>query len=329
MSRPWRLLALAVLLLAAAAVVIAALRPAPTPPPVAQIPTSGASATIGDQVWVWVGTGQCPALSGDTTSTIEHYDGSAWTSAAVPLAQVDAITFSDARHGLATGLAPDCHHEVIATTDAGVTWQPISAPALADVSAPGLTVWGIEATNGPRAVQRLRWRSDALVSAPGGRPTNPCNTRAGPPTQVAGVDDRTAMLVCQNVGIDERQVDRTASSGEAWQTVVDQRPETGFDGSGVTVTQLVAYGPRDAWALFADPQGECPEGQVRQSTDGGLSWDRLPCPSESVDVSEVFDVSYSSPTNAVMVGLRHDVPTVFVTSDGGQVWRPAASQPTW
>jgi len=340
-------IAVALLALLAVGLVLLALRPKAPPqaPPV--IPTAGAVAMQGHEVWVWTGPAQCPgtlgsgssAASSDTSSSpsaagggssIAHYDGTTWTSTAVPLAVVSTLTFSGTHLGVAVGRLPDCHHEILVTTDGGATWAPVSGvPALADASLSGHTLWGVTTTSGQHAVRRYQLADDGTVSLAGpGRPTNPCTTGAGPPSQVAAPASATALLLCQNLGIDERQVDRTRTAGVSWEIVVDQRPQTGFDGAGVDVTQLSAVGQRNVWALFVDPQGECHEGQVRHSRNGGLSWTRLTCPSQTAAVDQVYGLDFASRTVGALVGLDGDRGTVLVTVDSGQTWHAIATPPT-
>jgi len=334
-------IAVAVLAVVAVGLAFLALRPTTPPQAPALIASAGAIATQGSDIWTWTGGGQCagqdataasagPSPTGTADgSAIAHYDGSSWTAVAVPLAVVASITFSGTKVGVATGLLPDCHHEVLVTTDGGAAWHPADAlPALADVSLSGRTLWAVGTASGRHAVQRYLVAPDGTPSpARITQPTNPCNTRDGPPSQVAAPDPQTALLLCQNQGIDERHVDRTESAGLVWQVVVDQRPQTGFDGSGVSVDQLAAVGARHAWALFVDPQGECPEGQIRHSVDAGLTWTRLTCPAQTAAVDTVYGIDFSARNRGALVGLSKGQPTVLVTDDGGQSWRAITAPP--
>jgi hypothetical protein len=59
---------------------------------------------------------------------------------------------------------------------------------------------------------------------------------------------------------------------------------------------------------------------VRYSDSEGASFEALPCPSDSIDVDEVLDVSFTSDTDGVLLGLRNRQPMMATTTDGGNSW---------
>ncbi len=318
MSRRRGGIVVAVLVVLAVGLVALALRPRSVPQAPKLIPTAGAIAMSGQHIWAWTGPDQC---SGAPASSIEHFNGSAWTSHPVPLAVVEALTFSGPRFGVAIGQLPDCRPQTLLTPDGGSTWQVLTnAVPLADGWLTGLTLWGVATQPGEHAIRRYQL-SPIGASREGVQPTNPCASGIGAPTQIAAPASDTALLLCQTPQLDERQVDRTQSAGARWEIVVDQRPQTGFDGSGVDVVQLATVGARHAWALFVDSTGECPEGQVRRSVDGGLTWVRLTCPSQTASLNVAFSLDFATTRAGALIGLASDQPTVLLTHDGGQSWQ--------
>jgi hypothetical protein len=373
-ARGWSLAVLVGLIVVALVVTLLALRPASPPAAPPLLASTAAVATEGDQVWVWYGVTACrsgststPAAAASAAVSIAHYDGHQWQTAQTPLASVTSLTFSSTRRGVATGPLTDCSPGTITTTDGGATWDAAASDTGASTSAPGTstpststpststldvslagpTLWTVAGSGRARVGRSLLSASGQLSDQQMTQPTDPCRDAGSPPSLVAAVSATTALLLCQNVGADERHVLRTTSSGLAWEVLVDQRPQTGFDGSGVSVIGLSAAGPQLAWALFADPQGECPEGQLRRSDDGGLTWTRLPCPNQSAPVDNVLAMDFGSITQGstaqgsttrgsttrgstaqgVLVGMSGARPTVLVSTDGGQEWRAIAPPP--
>jgi hypothetical protein len=357
-ARSWSLAVLVGLIGVAVVVTLLALRRSSPPAAPPLLASTAAVATKGDQVWLWYGVTACrsgsiststgassaagaPAAtaaasaSASASASIAHYDGHAWQVTQTPLASVSSLTFSSTRRGVATGPLTDCTPGTITTTDGGATWtaapsDPAGSAASAstlDASLAGPTLWSVASSGHARVGRALLTATGQLRSEQMTQPTDPCRDEGSPPSLVAAVSASTALLLCQNVGVDERHVLRTTSAGLAWEVLVDQRPQTGFDGSGVSVIALSAAGPRLAWALFADPQGECPEGQVRRSDDGGLTWTRLPCPNQSASVDNVLAMDFGSVARGVLVGMDGAHPTVLLSTDGGQQWQAIAPPP--
>jgi hypothetical protein len=301
------------------ALVVMALRP-PTieRPPVAPFEI-GAVAASGDTVWRWVGPTNCNA-DADVVQLERSVDGGPWVTSAIPLSNIYGLSFADDQHGVATGTTATCTRGVAVTSNGGRTWRAWKDnPVLLDAWYTGSTIWGVERVIGTPQLgayhvdPRLRVRPDSSVT-----PSRPCSASDGVPDQVAFWSSDRGLLLCQNTVISSLLVARTANAARSFEALADDRPQFGLDGSE-GITELDVAGSDQAWALF-EPGGACGEGQLRESDSQGATFTRLPCASKSIDVDEVLDVSFTSDTDGVLLGLLDRAPVMATTSDGGKTW---------
>jgi photosystem II stability/assembly factor-like uncharacterized protein len=317
--------AVGVMALVATALVVLALRPAAdVRPPVAPLEI-GAVAAGGDVVWRWVGPENCNA-DADVVQLERSQGGGAWTTSAIPLANVYSLSFANTQDGVATGTTSTCSRGVAVTSDGGRTWKSSTDnPVLLDAWYQGTTIWGVERTVGQptlaayRPDPRLRLRP-----VPGVEPIQPCAASDGVPDQIAFWTDTKGLLLCQNTVIGNRLLARTTNGGASFEALADDRPALGLDGSE-SITDLDVAGETNAWVVF-EPGGGCPEGQVRASDSEGAVFERLTCPSKSERLQEVLDVAFTSPQDGVMLALRDREALMLTTSDGGRTWKAVAEK---
>jgi hypothetical protein len=308
--------ALVVLLAVVTGVVVVLALRAPTPPASSgssSPPLGGTIAVHGADAWRWVGPKECnPAAD---AVPLERLTADGWVGSDVPLANVTRMSFSDRRHGIALGTTSTCALGVALTEDGGVTWAVDAAnPALLDAWYVGRTVWGITRQAGPTRLARYSVAGAALEEAAG--TTSVCDAVDGVPTLTAFVDDRQGLLLCEQTAVTGRLLARTFNGGEAWERLTDARPLTGLDGPGpVLDLDVTGAAGEDVWTLF--PSRVCPQGELRRSTNGGGSFERLPCPDQ---VDQVLGVGFSSAENGLLLGVVDDQPVVLATTDGGTSW---------
>ena len=309
-----------IVMLAVVTVLLVALALRPVEPPASSPSLEiGALAASGDTVWRWVGPSDCNADA--LALPLERSEGGgAWRPAPIPLANVYALSFTDASRGVATGTTSACSRGVALTNDGGKTWaNREDNPVLLDAWYEGNRIWGIEQTIGEPQISVYRVDADLrLVPVPGAKPDQPCDAADGEPQHLAFWNDTTGLLLCQNAVTGSRLLARTTNAGEVFERLTDDRPELGLDGAE-TVLDLDVTGTRTAYVLFG-PGGECSEGQLRESENEGASFRRLDCPSASVEVDRVLDVGFTSQQDAVLLGLRNREPVLLASSDGGDTW---------
>lgn len=307
------------LALATTLLVVMALRPATTEPlPVAPYEI-GAVAASGSSVWRWVGPTNCNA-DADVLPLERSVDGGEWVGSPVPLANVYGISFADELDGVATGTTRTCARGVAVTNDGGRNWKSSKDnPVLLDAWYVGKTIWGVERVIGQpvlgayRVDNRRRVQPIKTI-----KPIQPCDAADGVPDQIAFWNTTTGLLYCENDVVGARLIARTTNEGANFERLADNRPSTGLDGGGSVVDVDVA-GDETVWLQFT-AGGDCNEGGLRISDSQGAVFDRLPCASESVTVTEVLDAAFSSPTDGVMLALVNREPALFVTDDGGTTW---------
>lgn len=312
-------LAVVVLGLVTAAVVVLALRPVEAPVTTSVSLETGAVAASEDSVWRWVGPPDC-GDDADAVPVERSEAGSPWRPSPVPLANVDGLSFGSPSSGIATGTTSQCSRGVALTSDGGATWTyHEDNPVLLDAWYVGDRVWGVERVIGESRISVYRVDEQLrLRPVPGTNPTQPCRAGDGGPTHVSFWDDTTGLVLCQNAVVGARLLARTTNAGESFERLTDDRPELGFDGPE-PVLDLDVVGTTTVTALFG-PGAECREGQLRTSTSGGASFRRMPCPSDSVEVDTALDVAFTSPRDAVLLGLRDRQPVLLASSDGGKTW---------
>jgi photosystem II stability/assembly factor-like uncharacterized protein len=317
--------AVGVMALVATALVVMALRPAASPrPPVAPL-EMGAVATADGTIWRWVGPEDCNA-DADVVQLERSQGGGAWTTSAIPLANVYSLSFANAQDGVATGTTSTCSRGVSVTRDGGRTWKTRQDyPVLLDAWYQGTTIWGVERTVGQPTIAAYRVDPQMrLRPVPGVRPIQPCAASDGVPDQIAFWTDTNGLLLCQNTVIGNRLLARTTNGGASFEALADDRPQSGLDGSE-SITDLDVAGQTNAWVVF-EPGAGCPEGQVRASDSQGAVFERLTCPSKSVRMQEVLDVAFTSPQDGVMLALRDQQALMLSTSDGGRTWKALPGQ---
>ena len=297
----------------------------PAPPPTPGAPAGlGSLAVVGDRMWRWVGPAECTPATDKVP--LERFSEGRWQPVNVPLVNVTSISFANAIEGIAVGTTSNCALGVVVTRDGGKTWWLRSgSPPLLDGVLLDNTLWGV--LRGTHTGQTLvdRYIQTGTRIRPGPAiDTSPCDATDGVPTQVAAYTPDFALQLCQQDVSDGRLLARTINGGVSWDRLTDNRPMTGLDGDG-TFTRLEVAGDASVWALFEG--GECPEGQLRSSTNGGSTFQRLPCPADNYPLATVFDFAFSSPTQGVLLGLdTSDQPVLLTTSDAGATWKPSISE---
>ena len=308
-----------VLALATTLLVVLALRPAATEkPPVAPF-EMGAVAAYDDTVWRWVGPTNCN-VDADVLPMERSVDGGPWETTETPLSNVYSVSFSDDGLGIATGTTRSCARGVAVTDNGGRTWQSrASNPVLLDAWYQGRTIWGIERVIGQLKIGAYRLDSRQRVRPIKSiEPIQPCDAGDGVPDQIGFWDDEVGLLFCENDVVGSRLVARTTNQGVNFERLADARPTTGLDGGG-SVLDMDFAGSETVWLQFTQ-DAACTEGQLRVSDSQGGVFDRLDCPSESVDVDEMLDAAFTSEQDGVMLGLVDREPVMFVTDDGGASW---------
>lgn len=310
---------LAVLAIGAAVLVVLALQPKSVAPRGAAPLEIGVVAASGDAVWRWAGPADCNPT--ERVPPIQRsVDRTTWESMASPFVNVHALSFSDARHGVAIGTTARCVRAVAVTDDGGSSWTADEQnPVLLDAWYTGTTVWGVRQTVGSAKVAayrvdaQLRLRPDAGVE-----PITPCAAGDGIPDQLAFWDEQQGLLLCQNVVTDTLLIARTVNAASSFEALADDGPASGLDGAAEVVDIDVA-GAASAWVQLA-PSGTCAEGQLRASDSSGAVFATLPCPSESADVDQVLDVTFTSARDGLLLGVRNGRQVLLVTDDAGTTW---------
>lgn len=318
-GRTWAIIATLAMVIATAALVAYALRSPQPPAASAATITSGAVAAVGQQTWRWTGSSDCTPTSHTTEVTYRTGDGP-WSSAPVPLVNVDALTFENRHRGIAVGENDLCSRAIAITLDGGKTWTSNDAnPALFDAWWVQRRIWGIDQGSGAPSIHPylLRPGTDQLAPDPKLTPIFPCDARDGTAAHVAFYSKNAGLLLCEQAITDERLLART-TDGEIFERLTDSRGATGLDGEG-PVLDLDVAGADSAWVLFP-PSEECAVGQLRTSADQGATWQRLTCLSNSADVNLVLDVAFTSPEHGILLAASGNQPLMFTSDDGGQTW---------
>ncbi len=318
MRRWLGVLGVLVLLVVTGAVVVLALRPA-EPPPTPDAPAgAGSLAVVGDRMWRWLGPSECTPAADD--APLERWVRGMWQPADVPLVNVTAISFTNARDGIAVGTTSNCALGLVVTRDGGATWaSPPQSPPMLDAVLVGRTVWAVVrgTESGQTLVTGYTLDGEPVDSTPP-IDTSPCDETDGTPTHVAAFTADFVLQLCQQGPSNGRLLARTVDGGVIWDRLTDNRVLTGLDGDG-TFTRLEVAGVSSVWVLFVG--GECSEGQLRRSANTGQSFERLPCPSKGANVAEVFDVAFSSATDGTLLGLDSaGEPVVLTSTDAGTTW---------
>ena len=202
-----------------------------------------------------------PGWAGDGYLWLSSDGGRHGTLRRLPLASVGgvgALAFSDARHGLAVGLAgPDQLSVVVATADGGRSWQVRGSL--------GTIVLGL-AYDGTRAVAvGSEDGQDALaVSTDAGR-TWTINTTGDELCGAVSAFGATVAMWCSSLHSSGQQVLVSRDGGRRWEQAGDTRPIAGYASSG----SIVVTGRSTLWASG-------PPGALWRSSDAGVRWQAVP-----------------------------------------------------
>ena len=208
---------------------------------------------------------------------------------------------------------------VLRSDDGGATWRTMSTGAslgsLVTV-APGGTLWsgagGWAGGSGPQLLQRstdagATWR---VVTLPGlvGAQTPGDNLLVQPRffdalDGVVAVQIESQTVLCF----------RTADGGRSWQATAPLS-------NGAVAAAIITL---DHWLAASNPAGK-----LAETTDGGATWNER-------DVTALPDsvgsLAFADDLHGVaLVNVAPEIPpaALYVTSDGGQSWRPAALAPS-
>ena len=318
MSRRVGVAVVAALVVVTLLLVALALRKPPPPPTPAAPAGSGSLAVVGDRMWRWVGPDACTPAADKVP--LERFSEGRWQPVDVPLVEVTSISFANAIEGIAVGTTSNCALGVVVTRDGGKSWSlRSSSPPLLDGVLVDHTLWGVlrGTKSGETLVERYIQTGTKIRPGPA-IDASPCDATDGVPTEVAAYTPDYALQLCQQDVSDGRLLARTINGGLSWDRLTDNRPMTGLDGDG-TFTRLEVAGDASVWVLFEG--GECPEGQLRSSTNVGGNFQRLPCPADSAPLAKVFDIAFSSATEGMLLGLdTADQPVLLTTRDAGATW---------
>lgn len=248
-------------------------KPTGTTSPTASATSAGTADTgswvvgAGDELVVFTPRRACKGAA-PAELTVARADGATATYAVKGLAAVGGIKVEGADAAVLVGVDADCKGAGFRTTDAGKTWQPLSALP---------PIWSLV----PGA--------EGEVHAPAGMVDVPCE-----PLAVTGLDDRVARLACT-----DGRLLGTVSGGDAWSILGNNRgvATVGFvsattalalvgdegckgaevtrstdGGTGFKPTYCVeGEGP---WGLYTDADTAVVVGRatLARSTDDGATW---------------------------------------------------------
>lgn len=316
MPRPTRSgIALAVVGLATAGVVGATIARRP-PPTSSAAPAAAAVAVHGANAWRWTGSSEC-AREDDAATSVEHLVDGRWQEAPVPLTRVRQLSFTDGARGLALGADEACRPRLASTEDGGRTWRSVvTRGAVQAASRSGDVMWAVVRRDAERSVVIRRASVDAediVVDVP-------CRPGDGEPALVEAVDATSAWVVCQDARSFRRLLLRTADAGANWERRASGAGSSGVVGLGQVVDFSVGVGPR-GWLLMST--ATCAEGDLRHTTNTGLTWQPVACLSTSAPLHRVLALDLTPAGSGIVVGVRSGATVTLVTSDGGRSWRPA------
>ena len=302
--------------------VLVSLRPS-TPPraPAAPI-TTGALAVAGNVTLRWAGPTDCNPDT-DVIQLEQSVGGGSWTGVKMPLVTVYGMTFDsdNPNVGLAYGTTRNCARGVAITENGGLTWRYRSDnPQLVDASWINGRLWGIDrTTTSVVAAYDLR-NHFRLVKLPKITAATVCDAQDGVPTSIAFYTVSKGMMLCEQQTTQGRLIAYTPNAAATWERVADTSPTGGLDGAG-PIQDLDVAGTKSAWVLF--PAGvECNAGQLRHSTSLGSVWAREPCLPGSLHIDLILDVTFTSPTQGLMLATSNGAVTMLQTSDAGKTWTP-------
>ena len=285
-----------------------ALRPPPRPA-VAEEPDAGVIAAAGDRSWTWSGPELC--RPGPPTAIQPRVGDELGGPQPLPLRILTGLATSDGQRLVATGADADCNPAGAASPDGGATWE--SLPRLVGTSlsvGPAGTAWAVVPEENPQAL--LRRAPDGAVTRVEDRcPENKALTvvAAGSPVDV--------WAMCETPDGNERTLSRTRNGGRQWEWQVNDRSRSGLEGSGRMIA--MSFSGQRGWLLMES--GRCPEGELRETTNGGDSWQRLPCVTQSTAVTRLLGMTFTSETAGRAVGVRGPTTIELATSDAGRTWR--------
>ncbi len=214
------------------------------------------------------------------------------------------------------------------STDGGVRWRPLDAPASAILSLEATGLDGVDVIGADDQCRTLRWSSgdrgeswsdgtkargvitrvpdDARsLATPSGVVRNPCPDRDVAPLAVEAISASEAAVLCTG-----GEVLTTADAGETFEAATP-----------VVGGQALAFdGPLLGWVLQRD-SGRCGGYQLLQTQDGGTSWQTGGCLGAAPisDPRSLPSLDFADPER----GMASLAGEVFVTTDSGYTWRLA------
>jgi photosystem II stability/assembly factor-like uncharacterized protein len=179
----------------------------------------------------------------------------------LPLASaggVSAVAFSDARHGLAVGLAePNQTSVVVATANGGRSWQVRGSL--------GMIVLGLAYDGTLVVAVGSEGGQDALaVSTDTGR-NWAISTTGDDLCGAVGAFGTTVAMWCSRLDRPGQQVLVSRDGGRRWEQAGEAQPMAAYASSG----SIVVTGRNALWASG-------PPGALWRSTDGGVRWQAVP-----------------------------------------------------
>jgi hypothetical protein len=271
---------------------------------------------------------------GDTNRQGDNPTLDARSSPSPPDLVVQDLSFTDATHAWALGTtcqtvagSQSCALALQATTDAGSTWNLVTAPP---------TKWSDVAARGPGAegVRFIRFAGerdgwvfgpDLFATRDGGQ-TWAAESAFGEVVALEAVGDSVWLIERRCMPEPCRlSLHASADMGGTWQE--QDVPIAGPESS------LVRAGRSHAWILSTDREDGAPATGLVATSNGGASWASLPDPcTESAYLAEA-DLSAVDASNLWLVcageaAAGSQMKKVFVSATGGRRWTETPAAPT-
>src|SRR6476646_3843910 len=221
--------------------------------------------------------------------------GDSWSAIDVPVnTDLQAVSFVDSQLGYACGT----NSQVVKTTDAGLTWAPVTRPSATNYVLQAMEF--VDANTG--------WVFVNSATVPGG---NIFKTTDGGTTwgqQTIGTTDQifSCDMVDANVGYltlnpSSRPIYKTTNGGTNWTPVT-----TPFTGN---IKDVRAVNANLVYLGISSGTN-----RVGKSTDGGTTWQQIALPA----AADVVSVDFSDANTGYVAG--QSINALFKTTDGGATW---------
>ena len=221
--------------------------------------------------------------------------GDSWSAIDVPVnTDLQAVSFVDSQLGYACGT----NSQVVKTTDAGLTWAPVTRPSATNYVLQAMEF--VDANTG--------WVFVNSATVPGG---NVFKTTDGGTTwgqQTIGTTDQifSCDMVDANVGYltlnpSSRPIYKTTNGGTNWTPVT-----TPFTGN---IKDVRAVNANLVYLGISSGTN-----RVGKSTDGGTTWQQIALPA----AADVVSVDFSDANTGYVAG--QSINALFKTTDGGATW---------